>query len=212
MKAGVNGARPVPFTNAGERGLALVVALIVLVAMSLSAAALIRAVDTTIAVTGNLALREASIPPADAAVEEAFASLFQANVITDREHDLVARSYYASRQPGEDGRGVPFALQLPGNYPANARVLDAGSGNSLRYVIERVCLHPGPATPGNCALVRPYASGGTPTPDASASAPPVPLFRVTIRVDGPQNAVSHVQSMLRDSSPPRRMSWRILSE
>src|SRR3989442_14789759 len=75
-----------------ERGIALVTALIVLAAMGLAAAALLRAVDTTTAVAGNLAFREASIAPANAAIEEALAALFERNLIADRERDLSAQS------------------------------------------------------------------------------------------------------------------------
>ena len=193
-----------------EQGIALVVALIVLAAMSLASAALMRAVDTTTALTGNLALREASIPPADAAIEEAVAALFERNLVADRERDLSAQSYFASRQPGEDVRGVPWILQQAGNYPADARVLDAGDGHTLRYAIERSCLCPGPATAATCALARPVAvtvnGGSAPEP------PPAPVFRVTVRVDGAQNTVSYVQAMLRDTPPRYRMSWRMLSE
>ena len=48
-------------------GMVLVITLVVLAMMSLAAAALMRAVDTATAVAGNLAFREASIPPANAA-------------------------------------------------------------------------------------------------------------------------------------------------
>jgi Tfp pilus assembly protein PilX len=211
---------------ASQAGIALILALIVLAMMSLAAAALMRAVDTTTAVAGNLAFRAASIPAAGAAIEAALAALSDASVIADRERDLPAQNYYASRQPGEDARGVPWLLQRPGRDPAGARALDAGEGNTARYVIERVCLRPGPATAANCALAGnpPVAVDGSGRPEggsagaagsgAGPTAPPapVPLFRITVRVDGPQNTVSHVQAMVRDSTPPRRMSWRMLAE
>ena len=201
-----------PGAAASQPGIALIMALVVLAMMSLAAAALMRAVDTTTAVSGNLAFREASIAPADAAIEEAIAALSDANVIADRERDLPAQNYRASRQPGEDARGVPWVLQQPARYPAEARVLDTGDGNTLRYVIERVCLRSGPPTAANCALVRPYplAVNGVAGPEAAL--PPVPFFRITVRVDGPQNTVSLVQATVRDSVPPRRLSWRILAE
>jgi len=193
-----------------QPGMALVLALIVLAMMSLAAAALMRAVDTVTSVTGNLAFRAASIPPAGAAIEAAVAALSDESIIADRERDLPAENYYASRQPGEDTRGVPWLLQLPGRYPDEARTLDGGEGNTARYVVERVCLHPGPASAANCPLdAPPPASGGGAEPAAS---PPAPFFRVTVRVDGPQNTVSLVQAMLRGSLPPRRMSWRLLTE
>jgi hypothetical protein len=197
---------------ARQQGIALITALVVLALMSLAAAALMRAVDTTTVVAGNLALREGSIPPATAALEDAVAALSDASVIAERERDLPARNYYASRQPGEDARGVPWLLQQTDRYPAQARVLDGGEGNALRYVIERVCLRPGPATAANCALARPYPPAGIPTAGSGPAPAARPLFRIAIRVDGPQNTASHVQAMVRDATPPRRLSWRVLTE
>ncbi len=59
-----------------QRGVVLFIALIVMVAMSLAAIALIRSVDTTNILIGNLAFRQASILPANLAVEQAAAALF----------------------------------------------------------------------------------------------------------------------------------------
>jgi Tfp pilus assembly protein PilX len=199
-------------SGGNPRGVALVVALIVLAAMTLAAASLMRAVDTTLAITGNLAFREASIPPANAAIEEAFAALFEKHLIADREQDLPAQAYYASRQSGEDVRGVPRVLQAPADAGGPVRIVDAGNGNTLRYVIERMCLGPGPAVPANCALLRPRATAAVSSTEPDTTAPTDPIFRVTVRVDGPQNTLSLVQATLRDASPPQRMSWRILTE
>jgi hypothetical protein len=184
--------------------------LVVLAMMSLAATALMRAVDTATAVSGNLAFRTASIPPANTAIEEAIAALSDA--IADRERDLPAQNYYASRQPGEDARGVPWMLQQPDRYPAAARAPDAGNGNTLRYVIERICLRPGSATAANCALVPPPPSADTVSPGPAVVSPATPLFRITVRVDGPQNTTSLVHAMVRDSLPPRRLSWRLIAE
>jgi len=59
-----------------QRGVVLFIALIVMVAMSLAAIALIRSVDTTNAIVGNLAFRLASILPANASIEQAASALF----------------------------------------------------------------------------------------------------------------------------------------
>src|SRR6266700_826250 len=95
-----------------QSGVVLFVALIVMVAMSLAAIALIRSVDTTNAIVGNLAFRLASILPANASIEQAASALFSdADIATvdhipDKTIDLAAENYYAQRQAGEDARGV----------------------------------------------------------------------------------------------------------
>jgi Tfp pilus assembly protein PilX len=194
-----------------QRGVVLFIALIVMVAMSLGGVALVRSVDTTTAIVGNLGLREASIAPAGAGLEDAIAALYENNAIPDRDHDLPARSYYASRQSGEDARGVPLTLQTRSLYPQDARVLDTDTGNCIRYIIDRLCTGAGPATVVNCNLVSASSAASVHAPPATPPAP-VAAFRITVRVDGPQNTVSHVQMMLRDSAPPRRLSWRVLGE
>jgi type IV pilus assembly protein PilX len=193
--------------TARQRGIVLIVTLVALAMMSLAGAALMRAVDTATAVAGNLAFRQASIPAANAAIETAIAALSDANAIADRERDLPAQNYYAWRQPGEDARGVPWLLQQLDRYPAESRAPDGGDGNTLRYVIERICLRPGSATAANCALARPAATAGA-GPEASPRG--TPMVRITVRVDGPQQTMSLVQAIVRDSSPPRRLSWRLI--
>ena len=192
--------------------MALVVALVVLAAMSLAAMALVRAVDTTVAIAGNLGLRDAAIPALDLAIESAWAVLYEQPLIADRDRDLSAQGYYASRQAGEDARGVPGVLQRTQDYPDGAQVLDAGNGNTVRYVIERVCLAPGPPTAANCALVRPWDAAAVPITEPDTTPPTVAVFRVTARVDGPRNTVTHAQAMFRDGTPPQRMSWRLLAD
>ena len=190
--------------------MALVVALIVLAALALAGAALIRAVDTTAAIAGNLSFREASIPPVNAAVEEAFAVLYESGLVADRGQSSAGSGYYAMRQPGEDARGVPRALQkLDAQFPV--RTIDAGNGFTVRYVIERMCAQPGPATAVHCALVPPLSSA-VPAADPETAPPMVPVFRVSVRVDGPRGALTYAQAAIRDSAPPHRMAWRILGE
>ena len=49
-------------------------------------------------------------------------------------------------------------------------------------------------------------------PDASAEPPWVPVYRVTIRVDGPGAATAFAQAWLADVPTGRRLSWRALAD
>jgi Tfp pilus assembly protein PilX len=144
-------------TIARQRGVVLFIALIVMVAMSLAAIALIRSVDTTNLLIGNLAFRQSSILPANMAVEQAAAALFPnaaptgIPAIADTTQDLPAENYFATWQNSDDARGVPALLQTRTNAAALAKTLDAlDNGNAnvavsnrtvVRYVIERMCLN-----------------------------------------------------------------------
>jgi type IV pilus assembly protein PilX len=192
-----------------QHGVVLFIALIVMVAMSLAAIALIRSVDTTNAIVGNLAFRMASILPANASIEQAAAALFPdadaagLGAIPDKTADLPAQNYYARRLPGEDARGVPVLLQksstaslLPKQFDAN-ETTTAAINTHVTYLIERMCLAVGAPTTGNCDLVPPKGNPGDTLGDANFGGTSVPFYRVTVRVDGPQNTASFVQAMLK---------------
>jgi type IV pilus assembly protein PilX len=203
--------KPTPFAirtghraRSRQRGVVLFVALIVMVAMSLAAIALIRSVDTTNAIVGNLAFRMASILPANASIEQAAGALFSdadiASVvhIADKNNDLTAENYYARRLGGEDARGVPALLQKKSTAAALTKRFDAtDSDTHVTYLIERMCLGVGAPTTGNCDLVPPKGNPGNTLGDAGAGPGSVPFYRITVRVDGPKNTASFVQAMLK---------------
>ena len=187
----------------GQRGIVLVIALIVMVALSLAGIALMRSVDTSTAVVGNLAFTQASTLPANLAVEEAVAALFEDDLIPNVNQNLPAQNYFATRQNGEDPRGIPEVLTTKAKASTLARVLDAGYGNEVRYVIERMCAPGIPVAPSRAELVKycdmlpPKPSGTTSMETDKIELPRIPLYRLTVRVDGPRNTVSFLQAMLR---------------
>jgi type IV pilus assembly protein PilX len=189
--------------RAGQRGIVLVIALIVMVALSLAGIALMRSVETSTAVVGNLAFTQAAALPANLAVEEAVAALYENDLITNVNQDLPAQNYYATRQNDEDARGIPEVLTTKAKASSLARVLNPGYGNEVRYVIERMCAPGIPATPSRADLVKycdmlpPKPSGTTTMETDKIELPRIPLYRLTVRVDGPRNTVSFLQAMLR---------------
>jgi Tfp pilus assembly protein PilX len=199
--------------KANQHGVVLFIALIVMVVMSLAAIALMRSVDTTTAVIGNLAFRQSSMLPANFAIEDAAAGIFaDANTsgaarIPDLRVDNTGENYFATHQAGEDAYGVPAALQSnPGaGYP---RAQTDGAGNTVTYVIERMCNaaapHPEAADDSStrswCDMAPPKQAAGATVNDPSAGVDFRQVFyRVTVRVDGPSgtNTVSFAQAMLR---------------
>jgi type IV pilus assembly protein PilX len=226
-------ARRAPTCNSHQRGVVLFIALIVMVAMSLAAIALMRSVDTTSAVIGNLAFRQASILPGNFAIEDAAAGLFSdANVANvARIPDLtgpnlapnLTQNYYPTHPPipgavpagcsaatWDDKYGVPCPLQTQ----AKAQTLLTrnqvdGAGNTVTYVIERMCNPNAPAiaiptnnsaSRGWCDMMPPQQPPGTTINDPSLTFDFKQVYyRVTVRIDGPPgtNTVSFAQAMLR---------------
>src|SRR6476619_3877155 len=131
-----------------QRGVVLFVAMLAIIALD-------RAVATDATIGGNVDARTHATLLASDAIEHALAALFETGAIADRLNDDLQHSYFASKQPGEDGRSVPRALQVIASYPTDAAVVDAGDRHQLRYLIERLCLRPGAAAADNCTLTPP---------------------------------------------------------
>ena len=189
-----------------QRGIALFVALIGMVLLSIAGIALVRSVDTTSSVAGNIAFRQGSIGPISQAIEVADDRLFKSKTIATGVNDP-AQSYYASLQPAEKPNGVPAVLA--GDYATMsaaysgaglaAPVIDLATKMEVRSVIERVCSAAGSVTIGTCDTLPPKVSAaGTDNKYKPIPLPPIPNFRVTVRVDLPNsNTVSHAQAFLR---------------
>jgi type IV pilus assembly protein PilX len=195
-----------------ERGVVLFIALIAMVAMAFSGAALMRSIETTTAVTGNLGFHQTAAMAPDAAIATAIAALFERNLIVDPTRDDPVQGYFASRQANEDVRGIPYALQKISNFPLDAPVGNPSDGTAVRYVIERMCSQVGPPSGDYCTLAlvnnaQPSGASGSP-----ADTPRVPLYRQTIRVDGPSGTMLIAQAFIADIATGRRVSRRVMAE
>ena len=192
------------------RGVILLVAMVAVVALAFAGMALVRAVATSAAIGSNVNARQQAIFAASVALERDVVALFEGGSI-DTTNDDPPHNYFASRQAGEDRRGVPAMLLSPADYPAGAGVADAGDGFTVRHVIERLCLLPGAASIENCTLSPPRVDGASGAPPAGE---PVrqPAYRVTMRVEGPAGAATFVQAMLSAAHDNPRLTWQVLDE
>jgi hypothetical protein len=206
-----------------QHGVALFFALIALLAMSLAAVALIRSVDTSTLIAGNLAFKQSASSSGDAGIETAIAWLaatqaanngLSPSVVTNPAHPLnntsAANGYYSNADP---------ALDLFSDATWNAitpglAITDA-SGNTILYVIQRMCRYenvpiaispPDPRSGEKHCLFSPpvESSDGQHTPVAQSicSGPgcpllgETPLVRITARTAGPKNTVSYIQAFV----------------
>lgn len=203
---------------AGQQGIVLLMSLIVLVAMTLAALALTRSVYTSNAIAGNVAFQQAATHSADAGVEAAIAWLENNNgkvsstsatadcsgvgstVLTC---DQDAQGYVAHRQdPGVSQSWADFWTKNIGSL-AKSLPTDT-AGNTVSYVIQRMCSGAGDAqSTSNDCTVSPTASSSTCSGGSSCDAQRVNLasisqvyYRITVKVTGPRNTQSYVQSMV----------------
>ena len=187
-----------------QRGVTLIIALIVLVAMTLAGVAMMRSVDTGTIVVGNISFRQATIHSADQGLQAAYAFI-AANAggtvlyNDDNAIGIGSRGYWSNTPNDEHD-------WMDANVWNNAAVVNAGNpdaaGNVVYYIIERLCTTPNTA-PGNtlCASTPDNAAISGEGIDLSQAnyftKPPATHYRVTAKSVGPRNSITIVQTLLR---------------
>lgn len=210
------------YVRAGrQRGVVLFFALIALVVMSLAAVALIRSVDTSTMIAGNIAFKQAATTSGDGGIESAVTALntAQAAMLAINNNVLIdpgcpsacsnvlnasnpANGYYSNADPTlnltDSATWVNGSSMLVTN--------DDGSGNEIRYIIQRMCRTANQAPSKNNCLFSSAAldNNGQEVPLPSnicqGSGCPVagqaPEYRITSRSAGPGNTFSYVQAFV----------------
>ncbi len=197
-----------------QAGIVLIVALLVLVALSIASIGLLRSVDTTTTVTGNLGFKKDLYRQSNVGINQAMTQLIP---LRDGQGQLPGSNstgvgYYAQTGLAVDGRGIPLILvnaavpSAPGQGTSTSNVgetaipvgANGGGGYLFRYVAERLC--PTTGAPNiNLNPCRQAAGAG-----AAAAQNHRPALqqsgtvyvRLTLRVDGPKNSVSYFQAMV----------------
>lgn len=183
---------------AKQRGASLFIALIALVSMTLAGIAMVRSVDTTNVIAGNLAFRQSALHTTDVGVEAAVNALttitgsaLEANYPSGCATG--ACNYYTTIQT-TDSKGVPIDI----NWNAVPVTSTVNGGYEVKYVIDRLCQGPAPVTDisGKCYSDA-LAGGGTKKAGGIVfSSSQAVYYRVTVRVAGPRNTTSLVQAIL----------------
>jgi type IV pilus assembly protein PilX len=195
-----------------ERGTILIIALIVLVAMTLAGIATMRSVDTATIMAGNIGLRQAGSNAADQGIQAATAWIganigVPGGLDSDLHNTGTASNGYYSNVTGNepdwrDKANWSEAAQLNGGAPDAA-------GNVVYFLIHRLCTLKTCPAGGTCAgIANPCAStisdatlsgsGADQTrPTDAHTTQPATHYRITARAEGPRNSVSIVQSLVK---------------
>jgi Tfp pilus assembly protein PilX len=222
-------SRPARFK---QQGVVLLITLIMLVAMTLAAISMMRSVDTSNMVAGNLAFQVSSLDGGDTGVEEALAFLTnlsqaQLGCMTPAAAAAAAAKAAAlgnafvapaacppgyksfNEQTLEPTQWSPPGTswntywakmqQYPGVIPISLTSLPTASGYSGAYVVEAMC-----ATSGrdSCTTFSQVANADVGTNAGCQNCPPSTkkaatayYYRITVRIDGPRNSTSYVQTL-----------------
>lgn len=205
-----------------QHGVSLLFALLAIMALSLAAIGLVRSVDTSALVVGNIGFKLDATASGDRGGEMAIAWL-QANVAgTTLDANAVASGYYATsldaldatgRRPGGAGRAVvdwagDSCATVNGAYSAclapSASV--ATGNNSVSWIITRLCAAAGSKDDASNSCATSLASGTAPDTNsgdvsysaqrALVTATAFPYFRIVVRTVGARNTVSFTETIV----------------
>ncbi|RDE51082.1 MAG: hypothetical protein DVS81_08035 [Candidatus Accumulibacter meliphilus] len=194
--------------RSNQRGVVLLVALIILVALTLSGVALIRSVDTANLIAGNQSFHQSAVHAGERSTESALTNWLEANnALGDK--DLFDNApadgttgYLAARDDRAVDADPPETWQDFWNRtvavtPAVTLAPDA-AGNTVSYVIHRLCQTTGAPHLANCAKQpASISSGGS---FGAGGVQPLTnnqvYYRITTRIAGPRNTVAYIQTIV----------------
>jgi Tfp pilus assembly protein PilX len=181
------------------------IALVVLVAMTLAGIALVRSVDSTNIIAGNLAFQQAATHSGDSGIEAAIGWLETNAANTSGTYLQSSHNSggdcngYASNR-SDPGQNVSWASwwNSLGGCQKVALTPDA-AGNIVSYTIHRMCQTSGKPATANCSASTTSVAGGFKCQTSGCidlkytGQGDQVYYRITSRIDGPRGAVSYVQ-------------------
>lgn len=198
-----------------QSGVVLIITLIVLVAMTLAAIALVRSVDTTNIIAGNLAFRQSATHAADAGIDDALYVLLPTLVASNQLGATTCPAgfgYKSFHQPNLDPPNQSWEQfwasmgTCPKTMPqdANGNTINAANaivarGSTIQYIVESLCDQNGQN--GTCSNPPPsiiVSCSGSDLGNTSGKCTAVNqrYYRVTTRVQGPRNTISYIQTIV----------------
>jgi len=171
----------------------LVLVLVALVAMMISGVALVRSMDTSQLVAGNLASRSATMHSADIGIQQAV-TWIQANASTGALNADAAASGYYAEAVEEPWTSTSFWSACTGCTTVDA------AHNTVSWVINRMCLVSGTASGiGNfCSSQTGSSSTGASQSSDTPTFPAAPLYyyRITVQVVDQRNTATLSQAFV----------------
>jgi type IV pilus assembly protein PilX len=190
-----------------ERGVMLLIALIVLVALTMAGIAMMRSVDTSTIVAGNIGFRQSAVNAADQGVQAGYGWVLAQISGAALNNDSSANGYFSSVPAGEAPDWYTNAASWGSAVVINGGAPDA-AGNTVSYVVHRLCPVPNCAPDASCGGVTNVCGESLTSATLSGegmdqsspnyfTSPPSVHYRVTVRAVGPRNSVAYIQTLLR---------------
>jgi Tfp pilus assembly protein PilX len=191
-------------TRAQQRGVVLFIALIVLVAMTLAGLSLMRSVGTGVLIAGNLAVKQGVTSVGDLGVEAGRKWLMDtAGADAAKLNGDVVPGYLSYAAFQIDPVNPPSSKWWEDNGTSVSTAGTPYDGHQVRYVVNRLCNVPGVSIndPSQQCVTLQTAGAGSSKGGASYGILPLKntfqvYYRITVRVVGPKNTISYVQTVL----------------
>jgi len=174
-----------------QRGAVLFVSMVVLVALGIAAMALLRSTDVAALISGNLAFKRSTLNTSDLGVQAGY-DYVKNSVPSDLQ--TPPNGCYSASQVDVDAGGIPNLLANTSTFTTAHPdcVQTAANGEKFYFYVERLCPQDNVAAyEDKCTAVRVVGSGIDTSKSPLTNVPP--LYRTTIRVDGPRGTTSYSQ-------------------
>lgn len=170
-----------------ERGVTMLVVLILLTIMLLGGMALARMVEVGTLSAGNVAYREAALQASEVGVNTAFAAV---NALTDE--TSASGAWYTPAEIAKDGNGLPSVDWTSASIPK----ITVGT-MTVQYVAERACTVANVTYPLRQCLVKQIPQPESRKAGAEQQDPPnSKQFRITVRVTNERGTETYVQALV----------------
>jgi type IV pilus assembly protein PilX len=170
-----------------QRGMTMLVVLVLLAAMLLGGLAIARLADVGSRVAGNVQFKEQALQASEVGVNTAYRAV---QALANEEANT-GSWYYATAQ-AQDANGMPTGL----NWDAVGPELAVGAFR-VRYVVERLCSGVLPiAEPERECLLKREEQLGSRKGGELIDSPAGRQFRITVRVTGPRDTTSFIQTLV----------------
>lgn len=184
-----------------QSGVVLLLALIVMIAMSLAGLALMRSVGTSSLVAGNLAFQQSATRSADQGIETAIGWIENNAALLNSDQALSGYTANGLTSVGDRNVGESWSAYWTRVWAARQVQLPTDTvGNTVAYVIDRLCLNSLPPTSGAGCSLSPVVMSTQGNSMEGGEATPTTLsrvyYRITARVQGPRNTLSIVQAVI----------------
>lgn len=182
-----------------QQGVVMIMALLVLVAITIAAIALTRSVDSATLVAGNLAFKKAATRAADKGIEQAIAFVKQKATDGTLGTDDTSSGYFATLGTADKPpAGTTWQAFFGTHYSASAYSMPTDAlGNTVSFVIHRACAQPFVGAAGLCveSPVQMKDDGNSQEAgEIELESSSQVYYRITVRVTGPRRTESYVQA------------------